>query len=45
MVKDYAAGNVCEDCAAVFVDGEEEVAAGVEGETSDVFAVGEGKCI
>jgi hypothetical protein len=43
VVEHYAAGYVCENGAAIFVDGEEEVSAGVEGEAGDVFAVGEGE--
>lgn len=43
VVENYAAGHVCEDGAAIFVDGEEEVSAGVESEAGNVFAVGEGE--
>ena len=37
--------EVGEDSLSVFVDGEEEVAFGVQGETRDVAAMGEGKCM
>ena len=35
--------EVGENSLSVFVDGEEEVAFGVQGETRDVAAMGEGK--
>jgi len=41
VVYSDSAGKVGEDSATVFVYREEEIALGVEGESSDVLAVGE----
>lgn len=43
MVKGYATVEVGENSLSVFVDSEEEVAFGVQGETRDVAAMSEGK--
>jgi hypothetical protein len=41
VVENDSSRDVCEDRATVFVDGEEEVAAGVQCEAGDVLAVRE----
>lgn len=43
VVEDDAAGNVGQDCAAILVDGEKKVSAGVECEANNVLAMGKGK--
>jgi hypothetical protein len=43
VVEGYPPGDVGEDCAAIFVDGEEEVAARVECQAGNVAAVRERK--
>jgi hypothetical protein len=39
VVEDDASRDICEDRAAVFVDGEEKVSAGVQCKAGDVLAV------
>jgi hypothetical protein len=41
VVENDSAGDICEDGATVFVDGEEEIAARIECEARDVLAVRE----
>lgn len=36
-------GNVCENCLAILIDGEEEVATGSESDATYVLAMGEGE--
>ena len=43
VVEHDAARHIGEDRAAIFVDGEEEVAAGIQCEAGDVLSVGEGQ--
>jgi hypothetical protein len=43
VVDGDAAQDVGQDSVTIFVDGEEEVAAGGEADSTDVFSVGEGE--
>jgi hypothetical protein len=43
VIEDDAAGDVGENGAAIFVDGEEQVSARVEGEAGDVLSVRKGQ--
>jgi hypothetical protein len=45
VVEDDAAGDVGENGAAIFVDGEEQVSARVECEAGDVLAVRKRECV
>lgn len=43
VVDGYPSRDICQDRVAIFVDGQEEVAAGCKADTSNVFAMSEGE--